>query len=365
MEALPVADTALWRWLSKHSPGHAARLAELRSASAVLLGDIRRTFPHYPDHAVDHSDEIIRQASLFLFSGDATPRQIVKFSPAEALIIGSAAYLHDIGMVVPERERSTIHSSDHWKAWLATRPDLETDPGTTAADHAYAFAEYIRVQHASRSAALLEPDSALAGLLPDDAIFRRTIADVCKSHAREAADLRNRDEYPDQVDILNDKVNVAFCSVVLRLADLLDTRESRSSRLLWHLAFPVAEPSRSHWEAFRCLRRRNTTSHTIQMTAACETADQHRVLRNWFQWIADETENASVMARRWSRHQHWSPPHASVGKHDSTLILDRQRVFAPGRRNPQTRRLAQASWPGGVASLEAMACFSRVAPLVS
>jgi len=182
-----------------------------------VLAHILRVFPHYPDHAVGHSDELIRQASHLLFNEDLPPKPVVELSPAEALIIAAAAYLHDVGMIVPDCERPTILSQDEWKTWIAARPNLQTSPGTEDLNQTYALAEFIRVRHASRSAALLlEPHSDLANLLPDDTVFRKNVAEVCKSHARQATDLRNRQEYPDQVDILGDKVNVAFCCAILR-----------------------------------------------------------------------------------------------------------------------------------------------------
>ncbi len=95
------------------------KILELRQVVQDWLSYIPQTFPHYTRHTVLHSDNIVVQVSKLLFEDDDPKQPVVQLSAAEAYIFMAAAYLHDAGMVVPDREKAEILASDGWKGWTS------------------------------------------------------------------------------------------------------------------------------------------------------------------------------------------------------------------------------------------------------
>ena len=92
-------------FLRERKPPLYSKIIELRAAVEAWLSLIPNTFPHYTSHTVHHSDEIVLQMSKLLFQDDDPKRPVVQFSPTEVYILAAAAYLHDAGMVVSDKER--------------------------------------------------------------------------------------------------------------------------------------------------------------------------------------------------------------------------------------------------------------------
>src|SRR6266849_6867420 len=112
---LNVEKTQLFKWLKSKDKTLAERLLHIREELSKWVPHITQFFPHYPSHGLDHSDRIIEQLSRLLFNNT---RPVVAFSTAEVYCLLSAAYLHDIGMVVSPGDVTTILGSEQWKAFV-------------------------------------------------------------------------------------------------------------------------------------------------------------------------------------------------------------------------------------------------------
>ena len=77
---LKLESTQLFKWLKRKDAELASRVLMVRGELAKWLTEIVQLFPHYPSHAVDHSDRIVAQLSKLLFAG---PKPVVQFSPGE------------------------------------------------------------------------------------------------------------------------------------------------------------------------------------------------------------------------------------------------------------------------------------------
>ncbi len=73
-------------------------------------------FSHYTGHIVQHSDGVVSQISKLPFEANDPEQPVIRLSAAEAYVLTSAAYLHDAGLVVPDREKAEILASSAWKA---------------------------------------------------------------------------------------------------------------------------------------------------------------------------------------------------------------------------------------------------------
>ncbi len=333
-------DPALMVFLRREGPEYAAKVSELRDEVSLWLSYTTASFSHYTTHTVDHSDEIVQQASNLLFRPEEPHEPVIDLSSAEAYVICAAALLHDTGMVISDAELHTILDSAAWRGWLRDEPSAgrrleeirDLRSGNAPEDDVlrnfiadrhmrYLVMDYVRRFHHRRSARFLsENQTALGRFAFDDPALIRTIASVCAAHGLSAYELEDRDEYPEQRDIRGEKVNVRFCALLLRLGDLLDMRYTRGCPLLLNAASPLPPDSLAHWTQYERIVHRETDPDRIEITAECETQDEHRYLHDWCDWLVKEVGFARAIMAHATRHPQWTPPAASISPEGTIKI---------------------------------------------
>jgi molecular chaperone HtpG len=182
-------QTALMVFLRERKLALHSKIIELRAAVEGWLSLIPNTFPHYTSHTVHHSDEIVLQMSKLLFRGDNPRQPVVQFSPTEAYILATAAYLHDAGMVVSDKEKAEILGSPDWKEWTESgggasrwqkiqdlrRGDSPSDEGTrnflADVQTRYLIAEFVRRTHHLRAVDLFIRHQSEFALLRSETPF--------------------------------------------------------------------------------------------------------------------------------------------------------------------------------------------------
>jgi hypothetical protein len=318
--------------LETASPTYYGKVLELREAVERWLEYIPQTFPHYTRHTVSHSEEVIRQVSKLLFHEEDPRRPVVRLSPTEAYILLAASYLHDAGMVVSDDGKASILQSEAWKRWTTdgsgARRWAEVDslrkghqPEDEAVRHFLAdvqgrflIAEFVRRTHHRRTAALItEHEPTLARFAFNDPALLRTISDICVSHGLSPVALEDRERFPDRRDLRGDTVNVRFLALLLRLGDLLDMSSDRACPMLLNAACPLPADGLAHWTKYQRIRHRLTAPDRIEITAECETQEEHRFLQDWCQWLVDEAREAGTLMARSARHSDWRPPRVAFG----------------------------------------------------
>jgi molecular chaperone HtpG len=341
-----LTDTALYRYLHARSTSYAGKVIDLREAIGGWLEYIPATFPHYTRHTLGHSDAVIGQLSHLIFYEEDELRAAIDLSAAEAYILLAASLLHDAGMVCSQAEKTEILDSVDWAQWMAASParteqlaalqafrDGE-EPGNRQlrdllADYGLRqmIAEYVRRTHHTRVVPMLERDeAAFAGFAFADASLRSTIAAVCESHGLSAAELDDSQRFPDRRDVRDEEVNVRLMALLLRIADLLDVSPKRACPLMQSAAAPLPEESVAHWNQFERFRHRMTAPDRIELHAECENADEHRLVRDWCQWIVDEVAGARTLMAGTHRHAGWKPPLARMDGSDASISV----TVAPG-----------------------------------
>lgn len=336
---MPSQEPKLLGYLKRTRPELAGRLVDLRELLKTWLAFTPATFAHFTQHTVDHSDEIIRQLSQLLFA-PGSMRPTVPFSPMEVYLLCAAAYCHDAGMVVSDDERIALLGSEAWDAWLDEEPTrrsrceqiearrVESCPEPHIryflADRELRFllAEYFRTRHAERSGDVVRYrlSSYLDGQYGDPAVAR-TVADICSAHGLDRYELRDDSRFPQLRDVNGDTVNVEFLARLLRVGDLLDVRAARACPLLVAAASPLPVESVSHWDQYQRITSRHTGPDEILIRADCLTADEHRLLRDWCQWIVDEVRDLAIEQRHAKRHADWRPPRVGFVDPDATIHI--------------------------------------------
>lgn len=334
--------TALMSYLKSLNEVYFGKVLELREAVTGWLAYIPETFPHYTRHTVQHSDEIVRQVSKLLFKNDDPAQPAIRLSAAEAYVLIAAAYLHDSGMVSPDKEKlEIITSNQEWKNWTTGegggakrwREIEKLRQGPVPADETtrhfiadlqtrFLIAEFIRRSHHLRAADVIrQHQSPLGRFAFDDPIMQRTIADVCVAHGLRTHELEDREKYPDRRDIQGYAVNVRLLAILLRLGDLLDMSYDRACPLLLNAANPLPADSYAHWTQYQRLTHRATSPDKIEITAECETQEEHRVLQDWCQWIVEEVSQAEILMSRVELHHAWQPPVATMDKPEASIKI--------------------------------------------
>jgi molecular chaperone HtpG len=346
-------QAALTAYLKARDKLYFGKVLELREAVKNWLSYIPHTFPHYTRHTVEHSDNIVLQVSKLLFEDDDPEQPVVRLSAAEAYILIAASYLHDAGMVVPDREKIEILASDAWKNWTSgegggarrwkevqalrqSREPFDDTLRNFLADIQTRFliAEFVRLTHHRRATDIITHHQATLGRFAfDDPMLLRTISDVCVAHGLRQHELEDRERYPERRDIRGQLVNVRFIATLLRLGDLLDMSHDRACPLLLNAASPLPAESLAHWTQYQRITHRLTSPDTIEVVADCHSQEEHRFLQDWCQWMADEVQEAGTFMARAARHNDWPAPRVSLHGGNATIKIrpDASATYVPSK----------------------------------
>ncbi|HEV7771099.1 MAG TPA: ATP-binding protein [Solirubrobacterales bacterium] len=313
----------------------------MRETVSDWLGYIPTTFPHYTRHSIAHSDEIIKELSGLIFVDYDPAQPISPFSSMELYVLAAGAYLHDAGMVVSDAEKASLLDSSEWAEWTGEGPasarwraiqEIRKQAGNSPAEAAqahfaadlqtrYLIAEYIRRKHHERVDVLRDQPTLLSKADLGDPSLRKTIVDVCVAHGLTSAELAMDERYPTRRDIRGSPVDVRFMAILLRLGDLLDLSHDRGCPLLLNAASPLPAGSIAHWQQYQRIVHRVTSPDRLELQAECETQEEHRLLRDWCQWIEDEARDAQLLMRGSDRHGGWQPPNARLADPDPTFTI--------------------------------------------
>ena len=343
----PVEDASLFRYLAiSGRPDLLAKSIELRARLARYLPGIYTTFAHYTSHLIDHSDEIVRAISavapirLDKQSHATAPAQVL--NPTETYFMLIAAYLHDAGMVVSEQQKISAIQSRDWQRRLRSDDTFKREHdrinGLFAAagdsqDLRYAagmeervlIAEFFRRQHATRSEYAINDALFIPrDFLESDPIAARTVVAICQGHGLNRQDLLDESIFPTRRTVFGEEVNVRLLAVLLRIGDLLDIRFQRACPLMSSIGSPLPRSSAAHWLQYQAINDKLISEDEIRIGAQCQNVDEHRLLRDWFQWLVDEIHDAPALLASSERHRTWRPPRIGMDGPGATIKIDRK-----------------------------------------
>ncbi|MDQ2889962.1 MAG: hypothetical protein M3R65_05335 [Gemmatimonadota bacterium] len=280
--------------------------------------------------------------ALLLFTDERDTEPVVALSVTEIFVLCAATYLHDAGMVVSDAEKAVILASVRWKEWTAgegggakrwdqindfrahsSPSELEVRNFLADVQVRVLIAEFVRQEHHLRvSQVLSQHEVALGDFADGDPVLFRTVSDVCIAHGLSGADLEDGERFPDRRTIGRDQVNVRFVAMLLRLGDLLDMEHDRACPLLLSAAAPIPVESLGHWTQYKRITHRLIAPDRIEITAECQTQEEHRLLRDWCGWLVEELERCRAIMAGATRHSEWKPPVATIlGANPTIKIL--------------------------------------------
>lgn len=235
-------------FLSQPDNAEFAFVGKMVEKCIPILNEYSKIFPKYTDHAGVHQLNILR------IIGELLGEKLTEITTLEAAILILSTYLHDIGMVYTEAERSTLKNEENFTTFLSENSKANRIFILGGEDLTSEIAEwYCRWNHAKRVHIYLERfEREDYNCLKYKGVSLRTqIGLVCESHNWSAQSIRKDDRFI--TDFLSNKADLRFCSVLLRLADYFDFDDSRAPKSLFdYLGLnkpktPTDEISRKEW----------------------------------------------------------------------------------------------------------------------
>lgn len=273
------------------------------------LQNINTIFPHYSRHDASHSKQIIVNIERML--GD----KIKYLSATDTWLILEAAYNHDIGMVITQKQIEDMNSlefaeyvrtlkddKEHElhsfaKKWLKEKAILPQKAKAHSFFHNYIqlLAEWYRRKHPINSAKIVRNplqeiglDSPRNELLPDR-LFR-VVADICRAHGGSFEDVMKLPKA--EAGMASEDCHPRYVACLIRMGDLLDVDDNRFCPVMMNMCGSnMPHLSKTHNEKHQSVRHLRLDSERIEVDSVCPNPDAYEVTHDWFNWLQQEYHN--------------------------------------------------------------------------
>lgn len=279
------------------------------------LQNVSSIFPHYSRHDVSHSRQIIVNIERLL--GD----KIKYLSATDTWLILEAAYNHDIGMVITQKQiedmntpefedfvHSLKDSSDDnlkkfAKKWIQKKAVLPQKAEAHDFIHQYIqlLAEWYRQKHPINSAKIVRNPVEEIGLNSsrNELLPKRlfdVLADICKSHGDNFEVLIN--SLPKaEAGMASEDCHPLYVACLLRMGDLLDIDDNRFCPIMMSMCgHNLPNLSKAHYDKHHSIKHFRLDAERIEIKCLCPTPESYEAAYDWFNWLQQEYHQQT---------QHW------------------------------------------------------------
>lgn len=295
------------------------KLLHIRDRVEAMLGFIGKggIFEEYTVHSITHIDEMLKIVEWLI-----PEHTKEKMTYAEWLMLTLAIYFHDLGMVVTKDEfehRYETAFREYKESVLNDTQESEYGECAKERGDSFLYQEFVREIHAARIRQWIEGKSSknlgeagtvckeIDDILKNlDSMFKADLAMICESHHKDDIDDFTKYKVKKMYgNTENEKVNLNYIAIILRIADLLHITRDRTpsvARRLINVSNPI---SVLEWEKQMAVRavgpkdQRNEDGavddskqkDTIEITAyfdGAETADAFFGLSSYIQYTRKE-----------------------------------------------------------------------------
>lgn len=329
--------TALWRAYREKMSSDEGRMAWVKNvyeSSVAYLGDVRRIFKNYTLHDGVHVKNVLDAMGGLL--GD----WIGKLSEGEMELLILAACMHDLGMVYTDEEQEFAFSNERaCQEFLREYgPELlGCEPEEWPEDMRQ---WYLRTLHPFRIPEVLQNEEwrELVEGWPIRVVPQKCVLAVCQAHGEEPRELPIHEnlEYLAASD-----ADPLFCTLLLRLADLLDFDDTRAPRVLYGYAAHQGK-SREEWQKHQSsagfVYPLSPSREELPYKARCKTPVIEHAVRHFLDWVDEELYQCAGLQRhcRPGWRQEFPFPRAVLRKEiesegylsgDFCLTMDQERIL--------------------------------------
>lgn len=266
-----------------------------RKVEPLLNVRISQVFPNYTLHNTDHSIRIMD------YMGKLVP-DLYSLNDFELVLLAYSALLHDIGMAATDEEITKMKNEEFKYDEIEYKAVLKKFSG----DDVLAIQEYIRKVHALRSAEyvrnILKEDLIIPNMI--NTTFEDQVALICQSHTEDISWIKhNLDTYGQKGEYT---YNSMFCSIILRLADILDFDSQRTPPTLFESIRPQGI-STAEWVQHFSIENIEKIKHiendykVIELHGRCSNPFIHRKILGYINWINEEINNANDLTQGFSK----------------------------------------------------------------
>lgn len=305
------------------------KLLHIRDKVEAMLEMIGKggIFEEYTIHNITHIDEMLKIVEWLI------PEKTKKsMTYAEWLMLTLAIYFHDLGMVVTRDEfanRNETVFKDYKAKILSETEPSEYGEYVKQQEDTFLYQEFVRENHALRirqwiegkntsdlgeaSTVRNEIDDILKNL---DKMFKVDLAMICESHHKD--DIEDFAKYKVKKmygNTDNEKVNLNYIAIILRIADLLHITRDRTpsvTRKLINVTNPISVVEWEKQKAVRAVRPKEQRNEdgavdetkqkdTIEITAyfdGVDTAEAYFGLSSYLQYTRKELAKCSQIVEK-------------------------------------------------------------------
>ena len=253
---------------------HANKACELDAFKSIKLDDLKEKvtqmlahigdggiFDQYTKHDISHINKMLDSLDYII------PQETQdKMTGADWMLIVTATYFHDLGMLVTRNEYENRNSSGEYKTFKQAYLDKEENTvslSLLSADdqERFIYQEFVRHHHGDRIASWIRNEdnawcytdtnvleivaSMISGFRP---MFKDDLATICESHNLD--DLDDFDKYKVEKAYgtsPQEKGNVFYAALIVRTADLLHITSDRTPSIEYAVISPTNPISQEEW----------------------------------------------------------------------------------------------------------------------
>lgn len=278
------------------------------------LQTVGNLFPHYSRHDESHSRQILINIERLLGNN------IALLTATDIWLLLEAAYWHDIGMVVPQRDLEEALSDPEFDGFLqafVSQPHHELHAIASALkaksgsfkiffneaplDAVTRFrelmAEWFRRKHPARAENIVNTPHSSVGLssprteLIPTRLFS-VLGRICSMHGASFEALVGPDGLSfREAGMGRDDCHPRFVACLLRLGDLLDLDDNRFCPVMQGIAGKDRPAlSKAHEDKHAAIRHLRIDQERISIEAECKTVDGYLEAFRWFGWLKEEMQ---------------------------------------------------------------------------
>ena len=233
-------------------------LQKIKQELAHLLNHIGNNgvFAEYTMHDITHVNSMLNLVDIII--PDHT-KQILTCSDWLMLVL--AIYYHDLGMLLYDQEFENRDSNMEYNDFVVDYLKIDNNKDHVESlnideQNRFLYQEYVRAHHAERICQWIlnveNPTNNIERILSKhigglDKEFRDCLALICKSHQEYelCEELQVVDKQFEQGE--QSCVNLLYCSVILRVSDLLDITSIRTPQIEFEYKVPKNIKSQKEW----------------------------------------------------------------------------------------------------------------------
>lgn len=284
---------------------------------AKMLSTILYNYPTYSLHDGSHSKNIISSIEMLL--GE---KRIELLGPTETWMVLQLAYLHDIGMILPDYLVREEWIKDDFQEYiinatklfddeelriaaeyiikikenLSKQPDDKLWPLEVRRYVTILVSNYFRSRHAKLSQKYIKGNNFICNnVFANDIIQKRLfnlISEISFLHGENVEAIMDLDYITNGYK--SDYIHPRFLAKLIRIGDLLDTDNDRFNDTLCKVYGNLPYSSQNHYKKHKAIEHLLITPDVIEIRANCEEGEVYRETRRWFEWLETEIEHFAI-----------------------------------------------------------------------